>query len=115
MKAVASAQLQAKIQAHENHRYNLLSLQEMLEMHGFQTMNFKEDLFTMTYVNGTAFFNDYFIGMGFLPSWIALVDEADRPEYFATVEAALNTSAEEKGKLVLTVPIAYLELQVRTE
>jgi arsenite methyltransferase len=112
MKAVAPPELQAKIQSQEGHRYALNDLQKLLERHGFQTVKSVSQTFTMTYANGTAFLNDYFIGMGFLPSWIALVDEAARPKYFVQVESRLNAIASSMGKLVLTVPIATLEMQV---
>jgi arsenite methyltransferase len=108
--AVGNATLSAKIIAHEHHRHDLSSLQQFLQHHDFEIIRTVEQSYTMTYADGTAFLHDYFIGMGFLPSWLALVPDEVRAEVFLQVEATLNAIALETGKLTMRVPIAYLEV-----
>lgn len=64
------------------------------------------DSMNMYYTDGSAFLNDYFIIMSFLPSWKALIQRSKQEEFFEKLEHRLNTLAEESDELRLTVPIA---------
>lgn len=109
--AVADDALQSKIRAHAQQRHDTETLQGMFAAQGFETKHIVEDGFTMTYADGTAFLNDYFIGMGFLQDWKALVPADQMQAVFGVVEVRLNELAADEGELRLTIPIACLELQ----
>jgi arsenite methyltransferase len=110
--AVSDDRLRSKIQDQAAHRQDIAGLCTLFETQGFAVVQVVEDRFTMTYADGSAFLRDYFIGMGFLPDWKALIPEADQAEIFAALEAQLNAIAATAGSLRLTVPIAFLELQL---
>lgn len=109
---VADADLKPKIQSQAQHRHDLPALRQLFDQHGFDCLRIVEDAFSMTYADGTAFLHDYFIGMGFLPSWKALVPPADQMRVFAALETRLNAIAAKEGRLRFTIPIAYLELRL---
>ncbi len=108
---VADDALRLKISAHEQHRHDTETLQGLLAAQGFETKHIVEAEFTMTYADGTSFLNDYFIGMGFLQDWKALVPADRLQTIFDEVEVRLNELAADEGELRLTVPIAFMELQ----
>ncbi len=110
--AVSDDRLRSKIQQQAGHRQDMKGLRSLFETQGFEVVQEVEDLFTMTYADGSAFLRDYFIGMGFLPDWKALVPEADQSQVFTALEMRLNAIAATAGRLRLTVPIAFLELKL---
>jgi ubiquinone/menaquinone biosynthesis C-methylase UbiE len=110
--AVADPALQAKVQAEAARRYSVEGLQYFMAEQGFEAEQIRTDAYTMTYADGTAFLNDCFIGMAFLPSWIALVAASELETEFSKLETEMNARAKKAGKWVLTVPIAYLQLRL---
>lgn len=98
-----------KLKEHEEHRGTVTSLSNWIEQHGFTVSKCVEDSFTMTFANGTAFFNHYFVKLGWLESWMGLVPEPMREAFFTDFENRLNTIAQKNGALILTVPMLYLE------
>jgi arsenite methyltransferase len=110
---IADEPLRQKIKAQENHRHDKATLQALMTENEFEVVKYVVETSTMTYADGTAFLNDYFIVMGFLPSWKALVPEDQRETVFSKLEATLNTNSRRDGHLRLSVPIAYLELRLR--
>jgi arsenite methyltransferase len=103
------ASLLEAIASHEGHRHTVESLEELLHAHGFLVENVVKDVAAYTYANGTAFLNDYFTVMGFLPGWKGVVPEGQWEAVFGRVEEILNARAGQAGRLRLTVPIVYLE------
>lgn len=99
----------SSLTAHEAHRQTPGSLTQLLGTNGFELSRSILTEYTMTYLDGTAFLHDAFIGMGFLQSWKALIPENHQHEIFTQLESQLNTRAAAEGKLILTVPIGYFE------
>lgn len=64
-----------------------------------------EKSYTMRYLNGSAFFNDYFIVMCFLPSWKEIIFEKQRPLFFSKLEKRLNALAKMEKGLQMTIPL----------
>lgn len=98
-----------KLKQHEEHRGTVAGLSQWITQHGFTVSKCVEDSFTMTFANGTAFFNHYFVKLGWLGSWLELVPEPLREVFFTDLENRLNTIAQKNGALVVTVPMLYLE------
>lgn len=98
-----------KLKQHEEHRGTVAGLSQWITQHGFTVSKCVEDSFTMTFANGTAFFNHYFVKLGWLGSWLELVPESLREVFFTDLENRLNTIAQKNGALVVTVPMLYLE------
>jgi arsenite methyltransferase len=109
--AHGDAPLLRAITAHENHRHTVETLEELMNANGFMVETVVKGEATHTYASGTAFLNDYFTVMGFLPDWKELVMSVRREEVFFRVEGHLNAVASREGRLRLTVPLAFLELR----
>ncbi|MEM8906916.1 MAG: class I SAM-dependent methyltransferase [Bacteroidota bacterium] len=90
-------------------RSTFLAMQELLAQAGFQITQTVQKTSTMRFLDGTAFLNDHFILLGFMPTWKNAVPAAEQHSFFTEVEQALNHTAATLGVLALEVPIAYVE------
>ncbi|MEI6410407.1 MAG: hypothetical protein WCR52_13550, partial [Bacteroidota bacterium] len=68
-----------------------------------------EEQFDMKFLDGSAFLNHYFVKLGWLASWKALLPEDELEAFFAVLEANLNEYSSKNGELTLTVPMAFVE------
>ncbi|HHG86683.1 MAG TPA: class I SAM-dependent methyltransferase [Bacteroidetes bacterium] len=68
-----------------------------------------EETHIMRYANGTAFLNDYFIILGFLPGWKDIVKGQLQEKIFKLIEEKLNAIAKKEGELRMEVPMLYME------
>jgi ubiquinone/menaquinone biosynthesis C-methylase UbiE len=98
-----------RLEDHEAHRGTKASISRLVEEAGFDITKATEDTFSLRYQDGTTFLNHFFIRLGFLHGWRAIVDEADARTVFAALEQALNQCAAREGELRFTVPMLYLE------
>jgi ubiquinone/menaquinone biosynthesis C-methylase UbiE len=104
----------AKLTAHEAHRGTVDSQRQLLEAHGFHITRVVEDTLTMRYLDGSALLRHWFIRVGFLPGWKAVVAPEQLHTVFHMLEAHLNTLSQASGDLRLTVPMLYLEARRRS-
>ncbi|WP_375482937.1 class I SAM-dependent methyltransferase [uncultured Jatrophihabitans sp.] len=88
------------------HRATVGSMSRQLEQAGFDLVDTATGSFTMRYADGTALLHHYFIRLGFLPGWRAVVGPGDGGEVFAELERRLNARARAAGSLDLSVPMA---------
>jgi hypothetical protein len=51
----------------------------------------------------------YFIRLGFIPGWKAVVDDDAREATFAALERNLNAVAAARGEISLTIPMLCIE------
>jgi len=78
---------------------------------GVEPLEVVTDTLRMRFADGSSFLRHYFIRLGFLPAWQAVVlpDVVERS--FAVLERKLNAVAAERGELALTIPMACVEAQ----
>lgn len=93
----------------EHHRATKEGMIQLLTDAGFAVTRSFEDQFTMRFLNGRAFLNHHFIKLGWLTSWIAMFPQDRLRHIFAALEDDLNTLANERGELALTVPMLFIE------
>lgn len=79
---------------------------KLLQNNGFTIDNVKESIFNYRFADGTAFLNHYFIKLGFMDSWKALIPQELLTKVFSKIEAYLNDSATKSGGITLGVPFA---------
>lgn len=103
----------ANLAAHEAHRGTLDSHRQLLEAQGFQITKVVEDTLTLRYLDGSALLRHWFIRVGFLPAWKAVVAPDQLQTVFQMLETRLNTVSQASGGLRLTVPMLYLEGIIR--
>ena len=96
---------------HQQHRGTVESTSNLFSKQGFQIVKAHEEIMTMNFANGSAFFNHYFVKLGWLESWLQLVPSSEQRKVFTLLEHKLNEIAEQHGDLQLTVPMLYLEVQ----
>lgn len=94
---------------HVNHRGTEESVRKLLDMNGFNIKNEVTSIYKMRFLNGTTFLNHSYIMLGFINSWINMVEETDKQPFFDIFERNLNLLAKSKGELKLTIPMLYLE------
>jgi arsenite methyltransferase len=73
---------------------------------GFEIRKISEEKFTMDFMDGTAFFNHFFIKIAFLDHWSSIINKKDQRKVFLELEDKLNEYAQEKGSLKLGIPFA---------
>jgi ubiquinone/menaquinone biosynthesis C-methylase UbiE len=95
-----------KLKEHINHRATVAGVKYQFIKHGFSSQKVIEQSYTINYANGSAFLNDYFIVMSFLPSWKAIVPTVKQEQVFSLLEDNLNSLAQQKRGLKLRVPYA---------
>lgn len=97
------------LQQHIATRATIQSTQNLFIKEGFKADEAVEKSCTMSYANGSAFLNDYFIVMAFLPSWKEIVAPQKQQETFNLLESKLNKIAAQENGLKLTVPYVVLQ------
>lgn len=70
-----------------------------------------QENYIMRFVDGSSFFNHYFIKLAFLQDWKQIIKEDNWNNVFFNLENRLNNIASKKGELIFTVPIAYIECE----
>lgn len=76
---------------------------DLLDRHGLKTVRVERRSHAMAYADGAALLNHWFIKLGFLGGWRAVVVPSREGEVFTRLEAALPRP------LRLSVPFAYIE------
>jgi hypothetical protein len=98
-----------KLQAHVDHRSTVAAIQALMERHGFAFRRVVEERLRMRFLDGSAFLRHYFVRLGFLGGWKAMVPADDAATVFRALEEELDRLAASSGTLELAVPMAYLE------
>lgn len=98
-----------RLTAHQEHRGTVESISKLFTDNGFTVRRHDEDRFEMKFLDGSAFLNHYFVKLGWLASWKALLPEAEMTAIFTALEHNLNAFSMASGGLALTVPMAYME------
>lgn len=99
------------LDTHINHRATLKSMTEMLTQAGFELLGIATDSFRMRFADGSSFLRHYFIRLGFLPDWKSIVPVDAIESTFAVLERKLNDLASQRHQLVLTIPMACVEVR----
>jgi arsenite methyltransferase len=95
--------------AHQEHRGTVSSVSELFTANGFTVSRTVEDIFEMTFANGTALLNHHFVKLGWLASWKDLIPGREQLPFFEQLEANLNAYALGHKALTLTVPMLFIE------
>jgi arsenite methyltransferase len=106
---IGRADLVPVLNAHIAGRATVEGVTALFEQAGFRLSAVHQDRAVMRFADGSALLHHYFIKLGFLDGWKAVLPEEIRHSVFMRLEANLNRTAEEQGELALTIPMAYLE------
>lgn len=97
------------LKLHQAHRGTVESILRLFTENGLKVCRYYEESFEMKFLDGTAFLNHYFVKLGWLASWKALLPENEWVSIFSLLEQNLNSHCEKTQTLTLTVPMAYIE------
>ncbi len=100
------------LQAQQEHRRTAAACSALFKSNGFEVVKIVESQFAMRFLDGTAFLNHHFVQVGWLSTWLQLIEPAQRAEVFSLLEQQLNQVAEATGELRLQVPMLYIEGKV---
>ncbi|HET7433546.1 MAG TPA: methyltransferase domain-containing protein [Thermoanaerobaculia bacterium] len=92
------------LREHIEHRATVASVRALLENGGFAVRRVVERNATMRFASGSALLHHYFIKLGFLDGWKAVV----RP-HEEKIFPLLQQELDARGVLSLTIPMAYVE------
>jgi arsenite methyltransferase len=103
------------LESHIAHRATVDGTLAMFASAGFADTQVHTGSFRLRYADGTALLRHYFIGLGFLPAWRAIVPPEDAQRVLDAVERELNRRAAETGDLALTIPMACFSAQKKAQ
>jgi arsenite methyltransferase len=87
-------------------RKSIEEISQFVIASGFEITKIEEESFKLKYIDGTTFFNHFFIKIAFLESWQQLVSKKDVRNIFNEIEEKLNSYSKTNGCLALTIPFA---------
>lgn len=96
---------------HMKKRHSLEDINTLIKRNKFSVKKVIQENYVMRFVDGSSFFNHYFIKLAFLQGWKEIVKEDNWNTVFSNLENRLNNIAKEKGEIVLNVPMAYIECE----
>lgn len=94
---------------HEAHRGTTETVAQLFRQSGFTVSKTVEDRFNMRFLDGSAFLNHHFVKPGWVGSWKALLPEEHQKNVLVALETNLNIYAKDRGELLLTVPMLFME------
>jgi arsenite methyltransferase len=99
------SKIDEKIDAHIYSKRKPLSyLENITQNNGFKILKKIEKSFSMNYLDGTAFLNDFLIRSAFMPLWLDIVPDEYQQNVFDEIEKQLNDIADSYGFLKLDIP-----------
>lgn len=105
---VGLADRMSALDEHEQHRGTVESVSSLLAEAGFELLEVATDSFRMRFADGSAFLRHYFVRLGFVPAWKAMLPPQAVVQTFRRLERKLNEVAAVAGELSMSVPMACL-------
>jgi SAM-dependent methyltransferase len=90
-------------------RKPLEKIKQLIVSSGFKIKNIDTDKFCLRFVDGITMYNHSLINNWFLDSWKGIVSPGKQDEVFSQIEEQLNSIADEKGEIQLTIPFVIIE------
>jgi len=96
---------------HIKKRHSIEDIKALVKRNNFSIKKIVQENYVMRFVDGSSFFNHYFIKLAFLREWKGIVKEENWDNVFLNIESRLNDIASKNRELVFKVPIAYIECE----
>ena len=100
-----------KLNEHIKKRHSIEDIKALVNRNNFSVKKIIQEDYVMRFVDGSSFFNHYFVKLAFLQDWKRIVKEENRNIVFLNLESRLNNIASENGELIFKVPMAYIECE----
>jgi ubiquinone/menaquinone biosynthesis C-methylase UbiE len=99
------------LKSHIKKRHSLKDIYDIIKRNKFFVKKVIQDNYVMRFVDGSSFFNHYFIKLAFLQDWKEITKEDNWNNVFSALENKLNDIASRNGEIVFNIPIAYIECE----
>lgn len=96
---------------HIKKRQSIEDIKALVNRNNFFINKIIQEDYVMRFVDGSSFFNHYFIKLAFLQDWKGMIKEENWNNVFLNLESRLNSIASKNGELVLKIPMAYIECE----
>lgn len=96
---------------HIKKRHSLEDINAIIKRNKFSVKKIIQENYVMRFVDGSSFFNHYFIKLAFLQDWKEIIKEDNWNNVFLNLENRINNIASKKGEIVFNVPMAYIECE----
>jgi len=96
---------------HIKKRHSIEDIKLLANRNNFSVKKIIEDNYVMRFVDGSSFFNHYFIKLAFLQDWKDIIKENYWKEVFSNLEKQLNIIASKNGEIVFNIPMVYVEYE----
>lgn len=96
---------------HIKKRHFIEDIEAIVNRNKFSIKKIVQENYVMRFVDGSSFFNHYFIKLAFLQDWKGIVKEENWNNVFLNLESRLNNIASKNGELIFKVPMAYIECE----
>jgi len=100
-----------KLNEHIKKRHSIEDIKALVNRNNFSVKKIIQEDYVMRFVDGSSFFNHYFIKLAFLQDWKRIIKEENWNIVFLNLESRLNNIASENGELIFKVPMAYIECE----
>lgn len=114
LEKILKAHHSAGLDAFEEHVASRATEDEILSLgirSGLKVRRTVKQTEKVRYASGSAFLNDYFIRMAFLPSWLSFFPHSTHEVVMPELERTLNDLAVNQGGLTLSIPVMFVEYQ----
>lgn len=98
-----------KLNEHMEKRHSIEDIKALVTRNDFYVEKIIQHKYVMKFVDGSSFFNHYFIKLAFLQEWKEIIEVPHREKVFSNLEHRLNEYADKNGEIVFNVPMAYIE------
>jgi len=99
------------LQDYLNHRQTQVDISTLFKTHGFQTIRVVENHTFMRFSNAKALLNHGLIRIGFLASWLNLVDPIHHNAFFEGVENHIQQIIDRDQEFRMGIPMLYMEFE----
>lgn len=96
---------------HKKKRQSIGDIKEIVKNNNFLVSKIVEDNYKMRFIDGSTFFDHYFIKLAFLQDWKEIINKEKWEQVFYKLEERLNNIAMKNGEIILNVPMAYIECE----
>lgn len=100
-----------KLNIHKKKRQSISDIKELVNKNNFSIRKIVQENYKMRFLDGSAFFNHYFIKLAFLQDWKEIINKENWEQVFYNLEERLNNIEMKNGEIIFNVPMAYIECE----
>lgn len=96
---------------HIKKRHSIDDIKALVNRGNLSIKKIVQENYVIRFVDGSSFFNHYFIKLVFLQDWKEIIKKDNWDKVFLNLENRLNNIANKKGEIIFNVSMAYIECE----